>query len=125
MTGVLMQNTWPRLLVGGTMIFVGVFLILVNIGLMDADVLWRYWPVILIVIGLAKMFQEPGSCGRRDGYWFVVLGLWFQLSVLNVFGWGFGDSWPLLVVAWGARILWDEIDKSTSIFLAQEKNHGG
>ncbi|HCR93164.1 MAG TPA: hypothetical protein DIU47_04410 [Candidatus Pacebacteria bacterium] len=44
---------WPL-----TLIFVGVLVMMVNIGVLPAG-LWKFWPVVLVVIGLVGL---SGSC---------------------------------------------------------------
>ncbi len=60
-----------------------------------------WWPMILVLIGVPKLF-------RRDtlwsGLWLVTIGAWCQAVRLNLFDLTFGNSWPLLLIVFGAGI---------------------
>lgn len=72
----------------------------------------RLWPVILIVVGLAKMqsnVADPGTSGWRlrrqvaGGGWIVLMGILF---LLDQNGWLYlSQSWPLFVIGAGLSLL--------------------
>ncbi len=44
------------------LVFLGIMFLLINLGVLDSSVwsnLWRYWPVLLIVLGIDALFQRP------------------------------------------------------------------
>lgn len=43
---------------GIVLIMLGLFLLLKNLGLFDWDWLWRFWPVALILAGVAMLFPR-------------------------------------------------------------------
>jgi len=69
------QRRWDRhrhrgsggLVIGGVIICVGVLFLLQNLGVLYVDEVWRYWPVILIVLGLSRAFTCRGWGGRIWG----------------------------------------------------------
>ena len=46
---------------GGILIGLGVLFLLVNLDLVDLDWLWRFWPVVLIVIGFRLIMPGPAK----------------------------------------------------------------
>ena len=59
----------------------------------------RYWPVILIVMGLSKFMIITDEGYRQNGGWLVLVGGLLLLNNLHILG--LGDSWPLFIVAAG------------------------
>lgn len=99
------RQLYGQMLTGGILVVVGILLTLMNMDLIEPLPLWRYWPSILILVGLVKFFTSSGRRRRLDGYWWLVFGSWFQVSIVRVWGLGFGDTWPMLIVAWGVSLL--------------------
>ncbi len=95
---------WPIILIA-----VGAIFLLSNLGLFDDDVwsmIWRFWPVFFIAIGLDGLFRRKEIVGP---VFMIGLGSVFLLSSLGLLGWGAWDVlwrlWPLLLVAVGLEII--------------------
>lgn len=114
----------PGLIIGSVLIILGAFLILMNLDIIESIPLWRYWPMALAIIGLYKLAQAGSSTERREGFWFLVIGLWLQTSFFGLFGLRFSESWPILVIAWGISLIWESLDRRTQTTTAQEAHHG-
>jgi len=74
-----------------------------------------WWPFVLIVMGAARMVEGPGVSSRgrgkrRSGVWLVVVGLWGLVNEWRLFGLGYATSWPLLVMASGAMMVWRALE---------------
>lgn len=91
-------------LVGGViLIALGVVFLLDRIGVAEfSDVFRRYWPMVLVLIGLPKIFRRETFW---SGIWLITLGVWLQMVRLHLFGLTFRTSWPLLLIALGAGII--------------------
>ena len=67
-------------------------------GLLPVDEPWRLWPMILVLLGLARLASSGWLHGK--GHVLLALGLAFQCVMLErehlVETW-----WPLLLVWWG------------------------
>jgi len=112
------------LIIGSVLIILGAFLILMNLDIVESIPLWRYWPIAIAIIGLYKLVQAETSKERREGFWFFVIGLWLQASFFGLFGLGFSESWPILVIAWGISVIWESFDKRTHSTIAQGAHYG-
>ena len=86
---------------GGLVVLsIGVLMLVSRMTDLDfGDSMRRYWPMILVLVGLPKLF-------RRDtvwsGMWLITIGTWLQLANLRIFGLSYRNSWPLLLIAAGA-----------------------
>ena len=98
----------PRLVFGLFVLAIGVVFFLDNFGVLDADRVLRFWPVVFIGIGLASVTQ-PGRSSHVGGYIWIAVGSWLLLDELNLIRFSFSDFWPLLLVALGATIIWRAI----------------
>src|SRR6266581_4043101 len=94
----------PRLVFGFAVMAVGLLLTLDNLGVLEARHYWRYWPVILIVGGLAKTVESMRECGRPVGMGLVVIGV--VLLIANFGLLPVRQLWPLFLLGLGASIVW-------------------
>ena len=75
--------------------------------------LWRYWPLIIVALGIRGMFPsatEGWSLKRAaEGLMGVVIGLILLGQMLGILGWGVWLNifrlWPLLLIALGLEII--------------------
>jgi len=63
----------------------------------------RYWPVILIVMGLGRFMTVGDDGHRQNGGWLLLVGGLLLLNNLRILG--LGDSWPLFIVAAGIGMM--------------------
>lgn len=54
-----------NLMVGPLVIFVGLVLLAGNLHLLAMGEVWRYWPVLLMALGLHFVLRRRCGCGRR------------------------------------------------------------
>jgi hypothetical protein len=94
----------PRLVLGLFLVGAGALLVLDRLGIFDADPLWEYWPVILIVLGLLKLFG-PASHNRGGGVVLLGIGSWFLIDNLTTIDLDFGDIFPLVVLLIGVSLV--------------------
>lgn len=74
-------------------------------GRIDAGELRDYWPLVLVAIGLGKLWD--GGRRSRSGVFLIALGTLFQLDVLHVLQ--FREAWPLLLVVIGGLVAWSAL----------------
>lgn len=89
----------PRLILGLCLMVLGALFALDNIGLIDFGSMVRFWPVILIAVGLAKL-RTPHQSG--GGVVWIGLGVGLLLHTLDVVP--FWRLWPFVLVLIGAQI---------------------
>jgi len=100
-------------LIGGVILAgIGVLLLLQNLNIPGFDDLERYWPVILVVVGVAQAARSMGMGGRLWGGAIFMVGAIF---LLNNFGIIRGDVWrflwPGILILVGLGMLARAIDR--------------
>jgi len=91
----------PRLVVGLFIMTAGIMLALDNLGLVDSGVFFRFWPVVLILVGTLKLLAHEGQ--QKGGLFLVILGtclLGFTLGYLN-----WARLWAVLFIVIGGNIV--------------------
>ena len=111
----------PQLLMGLFIIIVGVMFTLDNLGLAEADRYIRYWPAGLIAIGLLKLWQSREG-GAFAGLVFTTVGTWLLLESLGIVRVNFWDMWPLLLVLFGASMVWQGLRGGRRPAIASDAN---
>lgn len=94
-----------RLILGLTLIAIGVAYILDRLGYFDASELWSYWPVVLIAAGLGKLVTPGSGSSRITGALITAIGVWLLLENLGYVYFSFWRWWPLILVFVGLRLI--------------------
>lgn len=120
-----------KLVIGVALIAVGIAGFLGALDVFHIRDVWRLWPLILIVIGLANEAEAIRN-RRSDGGWVLLaIGIWFLIGNFHLFGLSHGRAMPVAVVVAGASIaLHAIIDRPAARGTRdsqekQEKNDGG
>lgn len=93
-----------RLVIGIFLILVGAFALADNLDLVEVDVAWRLWPLLLVGLGVVKLLF-PGDRGERwGGAWLLMVGCWAAVSSWGWLGLSWHSSWPLLLIGVGGLI---------------------
>jgi predicted membrane protein len=96
----------PQAVLGLLIIVMGMLLTADNLGLADTEqFIWRYWPTILIAVGLAKIFQGRGSSGRVFGGILALVGSAMVAERVFDLPIDVGDWWPMILVFLGIVII--------------------
>jgi Domain of unknown function (DUF5668)/Cell wall-active antibiotics response 4TMS YvqF len=100
-------------LIGGIILAgIGVLLLLQNLNIPGFEELEKYWPVILIVVGITQASRSMGMGGRIWGGMVVAVGIVFMLSNFDVIHgnvWRF--LWPGILIMVGLGMLARSIDR--------------
>jgi hypothetical protein len=71
---------------------------LINIRLRD---LWRFWPLVLIVAGVGQLVSSKRPRNLTAGLFLVALGVYFQLSMLDLIHFSLWRLWPVILIVIG------------------------
>lgn len=94
------QLLWGCILIG-----IGGALLADQFGYLNVVELWRYWPLLLVVVGIIKMIGYPTARDFISGLWTVIIGVWLFGNFEHLFGMHFENSWPYLIIAWGVMLI--------------------
>lgn len=100
-------------LVGGLLLIgLGSLFLLDRLHVADfGDLVGTYWPLIIVVIGVPKLFH-PRTVW--SGLWLMAIGVWLQAVRLHWYDLTYGNSWPLLLIALGAGMVLRTFFESTA-----------
>ena len=95
----------PQIILGLLIVAFGVILTLDNLDYLEAGDILRFWPLLLVAFGLARIVGSDCTSSRVSGGLMVIIGLWLTADDI----WGvpidFQRWWPMVLVAIGALIL--------------------
>jgi len=98
---------------GIVLLTVGFVLMLQNFNLFYIGSVWSYWMLIFVIIGVVKIATARNKKHFGEGVWWIFMGLWLYVSIKHVYGLGFGDTWPAIIIAIGVSIIWNSyIDRA-------------
>jgi predicted tellurium resistance membrane protein TerC len=100
------RHAHSQLGVGIFLLIVGVALLLENFNILNVGPVWRFWPVIIIAIGLGRLLDAQVTGEYQKAFWMLFIGGWLLISELHVFGLHYGNSWPILLIGIGIGMLW-------------------
>lgn len=93
-----------KLIAGVILVTLGILFTLENFGLATVPDIWKFWPLILVAIGLSHI-QGRFFRASPGGHVLVLLGLFFLLRNFHVIRFDLFALLPLLLVALGLRIV--------------------
>jgi len=95
-------------LIGGTVVaIVGIVFLLSNTGMLSVGHLFRFWPMILVIAGLAALASPQG---RVKGAILIVIGALLELDALGIAHFQWSSLWPLAMIGAGALIIWTTLE---------------
>ena len=100
------QGKHAQMAIGLTVMAMGLVLLLGRFGIIPVTGLWHLWPLLLIGLGIGKLSTSYAD-RTRHGTVLVIVGVWLLCNELRI--WRAEDSWPLLLVAFGLRIVWKAV----------------
>src|SRR5437762_2277597 len=98
------------IVVGGIIVAIGVVLLLDNMGIIRAHDLWRFWPLGLVALGLARMTEGRPAALIWGGF-IALIGVLVLLDTFDIIVMNFNLIWPLAVILFGVSMLWKAIDR--------------
>jgi len=95
-----------RLWFGLILVALGVLWTLDNTGVLDADDILRWWPVVLMLFGVLKLTGTGMARRPTTGTVFLIIGALFAIDQFGVWRWDVSDLWPLFLILLGGIIVW-------------------
>jgi predicted membrane protein len=104
----------PRIVLGLGIIVIGVLFLLGNLDIIDSHDYLRFWPAILIVIGVSYLIQSQDGSRRVWGVILTFIGAGMLLDRLYFIDFSIWSYWPLILVFVGGMMIWKSMMFSKS-----------
>lgn len=95
------------LIPGLILVAIGTIFLLDHMGIISGEMLWRFWPLTIVAVGLLKFFKEGE---RAVGIGFILVGALLQMYKLGIVGLSWGTIWPFLLIVAGASMIWSRFE---------------
>jgi len=95
-----------QLIIGLSVIAVGVLFTLDNLHVLRAREYLRFWPLAVIAVGTANAISAQDVGARMFGGFVAVAGAWMLLGSLGIVHVRFWDFWPLVLIFFGGTLVW-------------------
>ncbi len=99
-----------QLVLGVAIAILGVLFTLDNLHILHARDFLRFWPLALIAIGLAHVYQAKTAAGAVGGGVWILVGLVLLGNRLGFIHASIFHFWPLILVLVGGRIVWQTME---------------
>jgi len=103
------------------LIGIGALFLLNNLHIIYVREILRFWPAILIAVGIVKLVDSSDGSGRAGGAVLIGVGGVFLARSLGYLDVSVGDLWPLILIGVGLMMLFER----TSVFQMGLKFKGG
>jgi hypothetical protein len=110
-----------QLLWGLMLVAIGMLFLLERLDMLAIDGLWHYWPVLTAIFGIVKLMPPTSSRHILGGLWLMFFSAWWYVSYEHLWGLSFHDSWPFLLIAWGAGLVLEPLLQK---YLTSNEEHG-
>src|SRR5258708_37755141 len=99
------------LLFGGLVVVAGLLMLLDNLNIIRIHDFWRYWPIIVVIIGVGKVLEARSPMGYVWGGMIALVGAFILLDNLDVVPFNFDLLWPIFIIGFGIIVLLRAIDR--------------
>jgi predicted membrane protein len=104
------RNYWNHpsrhLFSGFVFLTIGLVFLLGNMGYVNVEAIWHFWPVLLIAMGVFKMVEYRDDFRSGSGVFWIVVGSLFLMGNLHILRIVFRDIWPVIFIGLGCLMLW-------------------
>jgi predicted membrane protein len=95
----------PQIVLGLGIILIGILVLLGNMDIIDPHDYLRYWPAIIMIIGIAYVVQCQHGPGRIWGLILTFVGTAMLLDRVYFVHFSLWDYWPLILVFVGIMMI--------------------
>jgi predicted membrane protein len=100
------RTATPQLIIGIFIMIAGLLIMADRLNLFALTGVLRYWPTVVITIGVAMLVQRSDPQGRFWGTVWTLLGGWLLLTSLGIVRVGLGDVfWPMVLIFMGVKLV--------------------
>ncbi len=100
---------------GLSIIVLGLLFTLDNLDLINARDYLRYWPAVLVLVGIVKLMQPTGAPGRIFGAGLALLGSLMILDRLYLIDFNVWALWPVFIILFGYSLVRGAISRRQAL----------
>lgn len=101
----------PRLIIGLGILALGLLWTLDNLDVLESEPITRWWPVVLVILGLAQILNRHGNARRGGPIVLVLVGTVLLVNRLDLVDVSIGDLIPLGIALLGAKLIWEALGR--------------
>jgi predicted membrane protein len=109
MNGEAASRITPRLIIGLGILALGMLWTLDNLNVLESEPITRWWPVVLVLIGLAQIFDRRAN--RVGPVVLIVVGVLLLLDRAYLIDFDPGDLIPLGIALLGGKLIWEAVSR--------------
>ena len=94
-----------KLALGIALVLVGILSFTDYMDLVDPREIWRYWPVLLIFIGVSSEVDALRQRKEGGGYIMAAIGVWMLVANHRFFGLNHRTAFPLGIAVVGLGVI--------------------
>jgi hypothetical protein len=94
-----------RVMLGLVVMTLGFLWTLDNLDILESEPILRWWPLVLIAIGTAKLLGLATARHTVWGVTFLLAGVWLLAGALDIIDTNPFELWPLALMAIGVHLL--------------------
>jgi len=98
-----------RIIAGILLILIGSLIFIDRSGIAYFSI-FDILALVAVLGGSVQLIQAQHHRHFREGAWWLFLGIWFYLSYHQIGGYGFSDTWPMLIIVWGIGHIWKALE---------------
>ena len=99
----------PRLIVGLTILALGILWTLDSMDILESEYYTQFWPVAVILVGAARLVDPRAS--KSSAIVFMAFGGFLLFATLSHFRFSFSNLIPLGIALLGAKLVWDALGR--------------
>ena len=104
----------PRLIVGLAIALFGVVLVMDRLNLVIADEVLRWWPAVIVAVGVIIFQQSRHLGGGANGVVVMIIGGWLLLNTLGIVQLRFWELfWPMVLIGIGTVLVLQAMRRRT------------
>ncbi|HEY1042561.1 MAG TPA: DUF5668 domain-containing protein [Telluria sp.] len=95
-----------QVIVGLVVIGMGLLFLLDNLNIFEIGDMFRFWPMMFILVGALKLYDSHDAGGRVFGGILISIGVLLTLRHMGFIYFGWRTIWPVLVMLVGVAVVY-------------------
>jgi hypothetical protein len=95
------RRAMRRVIWGVFMITLGGVFLMARLHYVDLPSIWKLWPAVFAVVTVGHIVEGRYGSALTS----LLLGFWFFACQFDWYGFTYGNSWPVVLIAVGAGIV--------------------